>query len=78
LWLALLGLSAGLLLGHGLTEALGRTLASQRSLAITGFAWTSDELWCIVSLIALALLAAAVPAWRAQRLEVTRLLQAPR
>jgi putative ABC transport system permease protein len=78
LWLALLGLGAGLLLGHGLTEALGRTLASQRSLAITGFVWTSDELWCIVSLIALALLAAAVPAWRAQRLEVTRLLQAPR
>jgi putative ABC transport system permease protein len=78
LWLALLALCVGLLLGHGLTEALGRVLASQRSLAITGLAWTNDELWCIVAVVVLAVLAAAIPAWRAKQLEVTRLLQAPR
>jgi len=78
LWLALLALCAGLLLGHGLAEGLGRMLANQRSLAITGFAWTSDELWCIVAMLVLALLAAAIPAWRAGQLEVTQLLQAPR
>ena len=78
LWLALLALGVGLLLGHGLTEVLGAVLASQHSLAITGLAWTSDELWCIVALLVVALLAAAIPAWRARRLEVTRLLQAPR
>ncbi|HEY6355501.1 MAG TPA: FtsX-like permease family protein [Burkholderiaceae bacterium] len=78
LWLALLALCVGLLLGHGLTEALGHVLASQRSFAITGLAWTNDELWCIVAVAVLAVLAAAIPAWRARQLEVTRLLQAPR
>jgi putative ABC transport system permease protein len=78
LWLALLGLCTGWLLGHGLAEGLGRLLASQRSLAISGFAWTTDELWCIVAVIVLSLLAAAVPAWSAKRLQVAQLLQAPR
>jgi putative ABC transport system permease protein len=77
LWLAILGLVAGLLLGHALTEVLGRLLARQRSLALSGFEWTGDELWCIVVPIALALLAAAMPAWRVKRLEVARLMQAP-
>jgi putative ABC transport system permease protein len=76
LWLAVLGLLGGLLLGHALTEVLGLLLARQRSLSLSGFEWTSDELWCIVLPIALALLAAAIPAWRAKRLEVARLLQA--
>ena len=78
LWLALLGLVAGLALGHGLTHLLGLMLARDRSLALHGAHWTPEELWCIVGVFALALAAAAWPAWRAIRLDVTRLLQTPR
>jgi putative ABC transport system permease protein len=77
LWLAALGLVVGLLGGHGLAQGLGWMLARQRSLPISGWRWTADELWCIVAVLLLALLAAAWPAWRAIRLDVARLLQAP-
>ena len=77
LWLAALGSLAGLLLGHVLAQGLGLALARERSLPIGGWHWTSDELWCIVAVLGLGAVAAAVPAWRAARLEVARLLQAP-
>ena len=78
--LSLAGLASliGLALGHGLTALLGLVLAGQQSLRITG-AWLSP--WeSVIPLLALglALLAAAWPAWRAFRLDVTELLQAPR
>lgn len=78
LWLAGLGATAGLLLGHALAQGLGLVLARERSLPIGGWHWTTGELWCIVAVLGLAVLAAAIPAWRAARLEVARLLQAPR
>jgi len=78
LWLALLGCATGLVLGHGLTHLLGLLLASQRSLAVSGAWWSVDEAAIVAGALALALLSAARPAWRAARLDVTRLLQAPR
>ncbi len=78
--LCLAGLASliGLGLGHGLTALLGEVLAGQQSLRLTG-AWLSPWEWVIPLLaLGLALLAAAWPAWRAFRLEVTELLQAPR
>ncbi|MDN3920569.1 FtsX-like permease family protein [Roseateles violae] len=76
--LALLACGLGLALGHGLTAALGQVLAQQQSLRISG-AWLSpSEALVPLLAIALALLAAAWPAWRAFRLDVTELLQAPR
>lgn len=78
MWLAVLGLAAGLLAGHGLTHLLGLMLARDRSLALYGAHWTPEELWSIVGVFGLALAAAAWPAWRAVRLDVTRLLQTPR
>ena len=78
LWLVALGLALGLALGHGLTQALGALLAQQRSLAITGAWWAAGESVLVLAAFAVALLAAAGPAWRAYRLDVTTLLQAPR
>jgi putative ABC transport system permease protein len=77
LWLALLGVVLGLALGHGLTQLLGWYLHHERSVSITG-AWLSpSEALVPLLALALALLSAALPAWRAYRLDVTRLLQAP-
>lgn len=77
LWLAGLGLALGLALGHGLTHALGWMLAQQRSLAITGAWWATGQAVVVAAAFVLALVAAAWPAWRAYRLDVTTLLQAP-
>ena len=78
--LLLAGLAAalGLAAGHGLVALLGHLLAERQSLRL-GSLGVSEAEW-LVPLLAggLALLAAAWPAWRAYRLDVTTLLQAPR
>jgi putative ABC transport system permease protein len=78
LLLASLGLALGLVLGQGLTGLLGWELARQRSLHVTGWWWSAQLGWIVLGTLALAVLAAAWPAWRALRLDVSRLLQAPR
>ncbi len=77
LLLALAGSVLGLLLGQGLTAALGWHLAREHSLAVTA-AWASWQQAALVGgTLVLALLAASLPAWRALRLDVSRLMQAP-
>jgi putative ABC transport system permease protein len=78
LWLALLGTLAGLALGQGLAALLGWELARQRSLHVTGLWWSAHQTVLVLATFALAGLAAAWPAWRALRLDVSRLMQAPR
>jgi putative ABC transport system permease protein len=78
LLLALLGAALGLLLGHGLTALLGWELARQRSIHITGAWWSVAQGWLVLGVALLALAAAALPAWRALRMDVSRLMQAPR
>jgi putative ABC transport system permease protein len=78
LWLVAIGSAIGLVLGHGLTHLLGSMLASQRSLAVTGLWWSADEAMILLGAALLAVLAAALPSWRAFRLDVTTLLQSPR
>jgi putative ABC transport system permease protein len=76
--LALVGAALGLVLGQGLTALLGWELARQRSLHVSAAWWSVQQLWLLLGAAALALLAAALPAWRALRLDVSRLMQAPR
>jgi putative ABC transport system permease protein len=78
LLLACLGVVMGLMLGHGLTGLLGWELARSRSLHVNGLWWSWHEASLIGGTMALALAAAALPAWRALRLDVSRLMQAPR
>lgn len=78
LWLALLGVLLGLALGQGLTALLGWELARQRSLHVTGWWWSAQQAWLLAGTLVLAVAAAAWPAWRALRLDVSRLMQAPR
>ncbi|QPF73858.1 ABC transporter permease [Roseateles sp. DAIF2] len=77
LWLALLASALGLLLGHGLTALLGFLLAQQQSLRVVGTWFSWWELAVPAVAVLLALFSAAWPAWRAYRLDVTELLQAP-
>lgn len=78
LLLAALAAVLGLAAGHGLVAVLERLLVERQSLRLGALGWSEAE-W-LVPLLAggLALLAAAWPAWRAYRLDVTTLLQAPR
>jgi putative ABC transport system permease protein len=78
LLLALLGAALGLLLAQGLTALLGWELARQRSLHVAAGGWSASQGWLVAGTLLLAVLAAALPAWRALRLDVSRLLQAPR
>lgn len=65
-------------LAHALTAGLGAMLAAQQSVRISG-AWISPwEAIVPVLALGLALIAAAWPAWRGYRLDVTELLQTPR
>ena len=76
LWLALLGIIIGLVAGHAVTHLLGSYLQTERSLSLTG-AWVSPwEAVVPAAAVLLALLSAALPAIRAFRLDVTKLLQA--
>ena len=78
LWLAVGGLVLGLLIGHGLTALLGWWLEARQSIVLSGWAWASGQWAVVVATAALAGLSASLPAWQAYRLDVTRLLQAPR
>jgi putative ABC transport system permease protein len=78
LWLALLGALLGLALGQGLTGLLGWELARQRSLHVSGWWWSVHQVALLAGTLVLAGAAAAWPAWRALRLDVSRLMQAPR
>ncbi len=78
LLLAALATVLGLAAGHGLVAVLERLLAERQSLRLGTLGFSEAE-WLVPLLAAgLALLAAAWPAWRAYRMDVTTLLQAPR
>lgn len=73
-WLALLGSMLGLGVGHGLAELAGVLLAAQRSIPITGAIWLPGELWIAAAALAIATVAALIPAASAYRVDVAELL----
>ncbi|MBC5765893.1 ABC transporter permease [Ramlibacter albus] len=74
LWLAVLASVIGLGLGHLLTEAVGTILQAQQSLPVSGAVWVRDEAWIPALALAVAALAAAIPAVSAYRVDVAHLL----
>jgi putative ABC transport system permease protein len=74
LGLALLGALIGLLLGHLFASLLGAWLQSQQQYAVSGLAWREEELWLAAAALAVGLLAALLPAWRAYRTDVSHTL----
>ena len=68
--LAGVGALLGLALGHGLTELLGHALRAAQQVAVTGFIWVPEELWLVGISLAVGVLAALLPAWRAYRTDI--------
>ncbi|HZM48487.1 MAG TPA: FtsX-like permease family protein [Burkholderiales bacterium] len=68
--LAGFGAVLGLALGHALTEVLGQSLKAAQQIAVTGWTWVPAELWLIGLALAVGVLAALLPAWRAYRTDI--------
>lgn len=75
LWLAVLATLLGLALGHGLTGLLGYLLAAQQSFPMTGWLGLALELWVPALALAVAALAALLPALEAYRVDAAQLLR---
>lgn len=71
-------LALGLAAAHGALALLAHWLAGRQALPLDPGFWSPTEWWFWPVGVALALVAAAGPAWRAMRTDVTQLLQAPR
>lgn len=74
LWLAVLASVLGLAVGHLLTGLLGFLLQAEQSLPLTGWLWLGVEAWVPVIALAVAALAALLPAFSAYRVEAGQLL----
>jgi putative ABC transport system permease protein len=70
LLLASIGAIVGLALGHLLTELLGLALKSANQPEVTGWMWHPGELWLIALALAVGVVAALLPAWRAYRADI--------
>ncbi|MBI3915593.1 MAG: ABC transporter permease [Betaproteobacteria bacterium] len=68
--LAGIGAALGLALGHVLTEALGYAFKAAKQVAVTGWTWHNSEIWLIVLALAVGVVAALLPAWRAYRTDI--------
>jgi putative ABC transport system permease protein len=74
LWLALLASLLGLAAGHGLTGLVGLLLEGEKSLVLSGWVFLPDELWVLLTALAVALVAALLPSLQAYRVDTGVLL----
>ena len=68
--LAGFGAALGIALGHALTEMLGVAFKAAKQVAVTGWAWVPEELWLVGLALAVGIVAALLPAWRAYRTDI--------
>jgi len=77
LWLALLASALGLAGGHALAAVVGWILQAQNAMPVTGALWLPEE-WAVPGLaVAVAFVAALLPAVQAYRVDVADLLARP-
>jgi putative ABC transport system permease protein len=72
--LAALGALAGLVLGHAFASALGIWMEAAQQPRVTGLTFRLEELAVVAAALAVGLVAALIPAWRAYRTDVARVL----
>lgn len=68
--LAGLGAALGIALGHALTGLLGVAFRAARQIAVTGWTWVAAEWWLAALALAVGVVAALLPAWRAYRTDI--------
>lgn len=73
--LSLAGTLLGLGLGHSAAEAAGRWLSFAATQGLSGTRWLPQEGWLLVYGLGIGLVAALIPAIRAYRTDITRLLK---
>jgi putative ABC transport system permease protein len=69
-----LGLVGGLAAAHGIAATLGYWIPAAAPLAAGAAHWRPEEGWVVVLAFAAGIIAAALPAWRAYRLDVAAIL----
>lgn len=74
LLLAAMGVGLGLLLGHAAVEVAGRAMAQAQGLRLTGAQFLPAEALLALAALAVGVLAALLPAWRAYRSDVAATL----
>ncbi|MFK8053833.1 MAG: ABC transporter permease [Woeseiaceae bacterium] len=74
LLLTALGVALGFVAGHVIVESLGSWLQGTRGLSFTGWIWLRTETALIFGLIAVGVMAAAIPAIQAYRTDVAKTL----
>jgi putative ABC transport system permease protein len=74
LLLSTLGTLAGLALGHAATQAVGSLFREARQIDVTGWTWLPEETLIVAAAIAVGVLAAVIPAWRAYQTDIARTL----
>lgn len=74
LMLAAAGAALGVLLGHGIVEALGRLVPDLQGIGLTGLDWRPEELYLIGLAVLVGALAAFLPAVRAYRTDIAAVL----
>lgn len=72
--LSLLGLVLGFAVGLAAVAAVGRWLAESRAFAVSPGVLPPELVWIVIVALAVATAAAAIPAWRASRMDVARTL----
>lgn len=72
--LAAMGLGLGLVLGHAAVELAGRAMSQAQGLRLTGARFLPDEALLALAALAVGVLAALLPAWRAYRSDVAATL----
>jgi putative ABC transport system permease protein len=72
--LALIGAAIGIAFGHLLVSALGAWLEANRQHPVSGAMFRVEELWVVGIAFAVGLAAALLPAYRAYRTDVSRIL----
>jgi putative ABC transport system permease protein len=68
--LALFALALGLALGMAAVRLVGLWLAQSRSFTLTAWTWTPELIGALALALAVATVAALIPAWRAGRMDV--------
>jgi putative ABC transport system permease protein len=68
------GALLGILLGHGVAEAVGRLLPEGRNMGLSGFIWLPEEFYVLLLAMLVGLLAALLPAIQAYRTDIAAVL----